>query len=232
MHLVHVAAKKFILLLNPLNKSLWSNHTCLLLLWIDLGTLPQHNIGIPKNSGADWAKASERTSTQKSNICTTASQTHKSMCKQSLSTEPGIKITLASHSSCNQGYKLSIQINIHSLKQCARLEQHPFCRSWVFVPFTCKEVRIATSYLEPMFASGDISLTQLLKLYPQARKRKKTQRECLPLLYCIKMGPKEQNLTCVNSSDKQVRRFSSVSPIILLFWPQYSSNWSLNGTQK
>ncbi len=159
MHLVHVAAKKFILLLNPLNKSLWSNHTCLLLLWIDLGTLPQHTtLEYQRTQGLVELKASERTSTQKSNMCTTAAQTHKSMCKQSFPTEPGIKITLASHSSCNQGYKLSIQINIHSLQQCARLEQHPFCRSWVFVPFTCKEVRIATSYLEWMFANGDISL--------------------------------------------------------------------------
>jgi hypothetical protein len=114
MHLVHVAAKKFILLLNPLNKSLWSNHTCLLLLGIDLGTLPQHTtLEYQRTQGLVELKASDRTSTQKSNICTTASQTHKSMCKQSLSTEPGIKITLASHSSCNQGYKLSIQINNH-----------------------------------------------------------------------------------------------------------------------
>jgi hypothetical protein len=63
MHLVHVAAKKLILFLNPLYKSLWSNHTCLLLLWIDLRTIPQDiTLASGKKSSKGQVKASKETS--------------------------------------------------------------------------------------------------------------------------------------------------------------------------
>jgi hypothetical protein len=69
MHLVHVAAKKLILFLNPLYKSLWSNHTCLLLLWIDLRTIPQDiTLASGKKNSKGQVKASKETSIENQQV--------------------------------------------------------------------------------------------------------------------------------------------------------------------